>query len=290
VNRILTLGIGALALAGMAFSASAADIPRPAPPVMAPPVVYNWSGFYIGGNLGGKWADHGGDIFLDNAVDAAAARGTVHWFTPLGLVAFGTGGNDSNTAFVGGGQIGFNWQAGGWVFGIEGDFQGTSLERTFVCCGPLVLATGLPFVAGDTLSVKNDWQASIRGRIGYAWDRFMVYGTGGVAFANIEAAVALQPVDTLPGLFASASDTLTGWTVGGGIEFGLWDNWSLGVEYRFSSFDAGDFGHGNLQFIDPATGALLTSPLRSSFDLETHEITARLNYRFSWGPAVGPRF
>jgi outer membrane immunogenic protein len=279
MNRTLTLGVGALALAGMTFSALAADIPRPAPPVVAPPVAYNWSGFYIGGNVGGKWADHSGDLFLDQFLG----------FTPLGLVAFGNGGNDE-TAFVGGGQIGFNWQAGGWVFGIEGDFQGTSLERTFVCCGPLVLATGLPFVAGDTLSVKNDWQASIRGRIGYAWDRFMVYGTGGVAFANIEAAVALQPVDTLPGLFASASDTLTGWTVGGGIEFGLWDNWSLGVEYRFSSFDAGDFGHGNLQFIDLATGALVTSPLRSSFDLETHEITARLNYRFSWGAPLGPRF
>jgi hypothetical protein len=63
MNRTLTLGIGALALAAMTNPTSAADIPRPAPPVVAPPVVYNWSGFYIGGNLGGKWADHGGDIY-----------------------------------------------------------------------------------------------------------------------------------------------------------------------------------------------------------------------------------
>jgi outer membrane immunogenic protein len=86
------------------------------------------------------------------------------------------------------------------------------------------------------------------------------------------------------GVFASASDTLTGLTVGGGIEFGLWDNWSLGAEYRFSSFDAGDFALGNL--VTPLIGA----PLRSSFDLETHEVTARLNYRFSWGAPVGPSF
>jgi outer membrane immunogenic protein len=274
MKRAVTLGIGALALAGTTLAASAADIPRrpPPPPVVAPPVVYNWSGFYIGGHVGAKWADHSGDIFLDNVVG----------FTPLGLVGFGNGGEDE-TAFKGGGQIGFNWQAGGWVFGVEGDFSGTSLERTFVCCGgPVALAF---FSPGDTLSVKNDWQASVRGRLGFAWDRFMVYGTAGVAFANIEATVAIAPLGTAPGLFASASDTLTGWTAGGGIEFGLWDNWSLGVEYRFSSFDASDFNHGNL-FLDP----ILSAPLRSSFDLETHEVTARLNYRFSWGPAVGPRF
>jgi outer membrane immunogenic protein len=271
MNRTLTVGIGALALAAMTIPASAADIPRPAPPppVVAPPV-YNWSGFYIGGNVGGKWAEHDGNV-------------NVVGFTPLGLLDFGGNGGNDETAFVGGGQIGFNWQAGGWVFGIEGDFQGTSLERTFVCCGPLGLAFG--FTPGDTLSVKNDWQASVRGRIGYAWDRFMVYGTGGVAFANIEATVAIAPLGTAPGLFASASDTLTGWTVGGGIEFGLWDNWSLGVEYRFSSFDASDFNHGNL-FLD----AITSSPLRSSFDLETHEVTARLNYRFSWWGPAGPRF
>jgi outer membrane immunogenic protein len=278
MNRTLTLGIGALALAAMTIPTSAADIPRPAPPVVAPPVVYNWSGFYIGGNLGGKWADHGGDIFLDNVVG----------FTPLGLVGFGNGGNGSEGAFVGGGQIGFNWQAPGlqWVVGVEGDFQGTSLERRFVCCGPLV-PTLFPdvFAPGDAFSVKNDWQASIRGRIGYAWDRFLVYGTVGVAFANLEATVALLPVNGVPGVFASASDTLTGLTVGGGIEFGLWDNWSLGAEYRFSSFDAGDFALGNL--VTPLIGA----PLRSSFDLETHEVTARLNYRFSWwGAPAGPRF
>lgn len=265
MKRAVTLGFGALALAGMTFSASAADIPRrpPPPPVVAPPVVYNWSGFYIGGHVGAKWADHDGDIFLDNAVG----------FTPLGLAGFGNGGEDE-TAFKGGGQIGFNWQAGGWVFGIEGDFSATSLERTFVCCGPLVPPN--TFVVGDTFSVKNDWQASVRGRLGYAWDRFLVYGTGGVAFANLEATVALVGV---PGFF-SASDTLTGWTAGGGIEFGLWDNWSLGVEYRFSSFDASDFALGNLGIF----------PLRSSFDLETHEVTARLNYRFSWWGQAGPRF
>jgi outer membrane immunogenic protein len=269
MNRTLKVGIGALALAAMTIPASAADIPRPAPPppVVAPPA-YNWSGFYIGGNAGGKWADHDGDIFLDQVVG----------FTPLGLLTFGTGGNDE-AAFVGGGQVGFNWQTGAWVWGIEGDFQGTSLKRTFVCCGPLVPLDF--FVQGDTFSVKNDWQASIRGRIGYAWDRFMVYGTGGVAFTNIEVTAALVPVGGV-GLIASASDTLTGWTAGGGIEFGLWDNWSLGVEYRFSSFDAADFQHGNLP--------LTLIPLRSSFDLETHEVTARLNYRFSWWGPAGPRF
>jgi outer membrane immunogenic protein len=251
----------------MTLPVSAADLgarPVVRAPVMAPPVVYNWSGFYIGGNVGGKWANHDGDIFVD-------AVG----FTPVGLAAFGTGGDNSNSSVVGGGQIGYNWQSGPWVFGIEGDFQGTNLKREFVCCGPL--APALFFSPGDAVSVKNDWQASVRGRLGYAWDRFMVYATGGVAFANIKVSVALVPTPGFPGLVASDSDTLTGWTVGGGIEYGLWTNWTIGAEYRFSHFDSADFNHGNFP--------LTTFPLRSSFDLETHEVTARLNYRFNlFGP------
>jgi outer membrane immunogenic protein len=278
MNRTLTVGIGALALAGMTIPTLAADIPRrpPPPPVVAPPVVYNWSGFYIGGHLGGKWHDHDGDITFDQVLG----------FTPIGLGVFGTGGNDREGAFIGGGQIGFNWQAGGWVFGVEGDFSATSAERTFVCCGPVAAAVLIPpFALGDTITVSNDWQASVRGRLGFAWDRFLVYGTGGVAFANIEATVGLVPGGAFPGFFGTADDTLTGWTAGGGIEFGLWDNWSLGVEYRFTSFDAGDLSLGNVPLI-----LVPGAPLRGNFELETHEVTARLNYRFSWGAPLGPRF
>jgi outer membrane immunogenic protein len=269
VNKTLGLGFGALALAAMTIPTAAADLERRPPPplVAAPAVVYNWSGFYIGGNIGGKWADQDGTLFLDQVVG----------FTPLGLVGFGNGGNDSNGAFVGGGQVGYNWQTGAWVFGIEGDFQGTNLKREFVCCGPL--APQIFFVPGDIISVKNNWQASIRGRLGYAWDRFLVYATGGGAFANIKATVALQNFFGPAALVASESDTLTGWTVGAGFEWGLWSNWTIGLEYRFSSFDSSDFNHGNL-FLTPITFA----PLRSNFSLETNEVTARLNYRFGWGP------
>src|SRR5262249_9222918 len=153
-KQIISLGIGALTLAGMALPASAADLGvRPAP-IVPLPVAYNWTSCYIGANGGGKWADFSND--------GALLVGTVPVF-PFGVVD-----DNSSSGGMGGGQVGCQWQSGAFVFGIEGDFDGTSLRRTFVANGFV-----FPFIPGDTLDFKNDWQASVRGRLGYAWDRWM---------------------------------------------------------------------------------------------------------------------
>ena len=260
MKRALTLGVGALALAGMSLPSSAADLgarPITKAPVAAPPVVYNWTGCYIGANAGGKWGRFTGD----ETVAVVPVAGT--------LVFANTGNNNGD--FMGGGQIGCQWQTGAWVFGIEGDGDATSIRRSFVAPATVFF----PFLPGDTFDVKNDWQASVRGRLGYAWDRWMIYATGGVAFANIDATIGFVPAPfAFPTLFLNNSRTLTGFTVGGGVEYAILDNLSLGIEYRFS-----DFGRDNFAF---GTPVIFGVPVTGRSDLQTNEVTARLNWHFNW--------
>ena len=262
MKRAITLGIGALALAGMTVPTAAADLgarPIAKAPIAAPVPVFSWTGCYIGGQAGGKWGDN----------DLNANLAAVPVLLPGGGVVVFNGNNDNNVGFIGGGQLGCQWQTGAWVFGIEGDFVATDIDRTFVVATPIG-----PFIPGDTFQIQNDWQASVRGRLGYAFDRLMIYGTGGVAFANVEATVGLVGLGTF-----SASKTLTGWTAGGGFEYAFTNNFSLGVEYRFSSFDTENFAVGCC-----ALSPVVTSALAVNSELQTHEVTARLNWKFyPWG-------
>jgi outer membrane immunogenic protein len=262
MRRSVTLGVGILALGSTALPAFAADMPVKAPPIAAPPPPFSWTACYIGGNLGGK----------RGSIEGSARSDALAPLFPAGsLFPFDS---DSETGFVYGGQVGCAWQTGSFVWGIEGDFNGTDISRDFVVPpggGPLGL-----FLPGDRFSISNDWQASIRGRLGWAFDRFQIYATGGVAWANFNVEVALIPTRFDPGVIASRDKTLTGWTVGGGFEWAFTPNWSLGVEYRFSQYD-GDENSFGPRLVAP--GTLLA--FRSSADLETQELTARVNYRFN---------
>jgi outer membrane immunogenic protein len=261
MRRAMILGIGALAAATITLPATAADLGRrvaPAPaPVVAPPL-FSWAGCYLGGHVGGVWPQH----------DATLAVATFPNVTVIG-VGNGFDNGDDDASFIGGGQVGCQWQSASWVFGVEADFSGTDINRTFVA-GPLVRS---PFLPGDALNFQNDWESSVRGRLGWAWDRWMIYATGGVAWANIET--TFFPIDS-PFAF-SDSRTLTGWTIGGGVEYAFWQNVSFGLEYRFSSYDTERFNHGTLVGI----------PLTSDHDFETHQFTARLNWRFYSGSLFG---
>jgi len=188
--------------------ASAADLPilTKAPPV-APPV-YTWTGFYLGGNVGGKWASTSDSPY----VTGAAGFGVT---TPSGTLPFGT---TTAGTFIGGGQAGYNWQIGHIVLGVEGDIdaQHWSTTRT---AGPPPLA-GM-FVTGDNFTATSNWQASLRGRIGYVWNRTLLYVTGGPAWTNVSVGTNFVAIRTarvaFPASTATDSATLTGATVGGGI-------------------------------------------------------------------------
>jgi len=268
MNKTVT-AFAALALAGLAGPGWAADLgarPITKAPIAAPIPVYNWSGCYIGANAGGKWGKFNRDV-------------TAGTFPAVTVFGFDGVNDDFDSSFMGGGQIGCQWQSGAWVWGIEGDFDGTDLRRSFIA--PVTVLA--PFLPGDTVDFKNRWQASIRGRLGYAWDRFMIYATGGVAFADVKTTIGLVPVaGAFPTLFFEDSQTLTGGTVGAGLEYGITDNLSLGVEYRYSKFS-------HETFVFPTAFAV---PLTADTDLTTHEVTARLNWRFNWfgGGPVAARY
>lgn len=196
--------LAALTAAGLALglvqTASAADIARPVykAPIMVP--AYNWSGFYIGGNVGYGWGK--GD------------------FDNLGLA----GSTWNQDGVFAGGQIGYNWQGVGspWVFGIEVDSQWANMKDSVTVVGGGVVANAFS---------ELNYFGTARARLGYAADRVLWYATGGLAWGTNEVGASIAA----PGLFAAgtASDTHVGWTVGAGVEWALVDNWTAKVEYMY---------------------------------------------------------
>jgi outer membrane immunogenic protein len=184
MQRAFLVSVSALVLAGQA---AAADLPRPGrgyPPPPPPPMIYTWTGFYLGVNGGGAW----GQSSWDSAGSFDISGGLV------------------------GGTIGYNFQAGPAVWGIEGDLDWTNIKGTTNTLCPLGCET------------SNTWLGTVRGRLGYGGNRWMPYVTGGVAFGDIRAST--------PG-FAGTSTSKAGWTAGGGVEFALVGNWTAKAEYLY---------------------------------------------------------
>lgn len=212
--------------------ASAADIPRPvykAPPPVA--AMYNWAGFYVGGNIGWGWSNADGNITINGV------PGTV---------------SGSGDGFLGGVQVGYNWQNGPWVFGIETDFQGTTGEGDF---------TGL--AGGNLLSgtAKSPWFGTVRGRIGYAFDRALIYATGGGLYGESK----VDGVVTGVGPF-SARETSWTYTVGGGVEWAVADRWTAKLEYLYAG--------------PPSDTPRIPNASITDGSADTHIIRTGLNYRF----------
>lgn len=231
---------GAALSALVAGPATAADLGTPVyrrAPVLAP--VYSWSGFYIGGNIGGAWMRDNGN----NTVPFAT------FFLPPNAAAINASGgfSGSGSSFIGGGQAGYNWQAGAVVFGIEADIDWLRTRSNSTVIVPYVTApaNGTRF---DN-SVGANWLATIRGRLGVASlanGAALIYVTGGAAIAGLTMSNATTELVPIPfgncAAFhcgASSGDTTkTGYTVGGGLEWALSQNWSLKGEYLYA-----DLGH-----------------------------------------------
>jgi outer membrane immunogenic protein len=238
---------------GLIGAASAADLGR-APPPAAAPAPYTWNGWYIGGNAGGGWTNHNNETF------SASGFG-------VNVVSVST--NNNSVGFIGGGQLGYNWQwTPNWLIGFEGDFDGGHLDRggnaTFGG-GPALVPPG----SALAMSVTLNWLASARGRLGYTWDTFMLYGTGGGAWANVDF-TGTATLGSFGTTFGSFSDTRSGWVAGGGGEWGFAPNWSLGVEYLHYQFDSRS-----------ATVSTVNGPVTFAFGEPRIEVVrARLNYKF----------
>ena len=223
-------------------SAVAADLPartytKAPAPVYAP--IYNWTGFYLGGHIG---AGFGGDNgFTSNIV--------------------GLTGSNRDAAFLGGGQIGADYQfSSNWVLGIEGQISAlTSNDRTFT--------DGV-----DTIRDRSDWLASVTGRLGYTWGPGMLYVKGGVAFRDdngLGVTAGFAP--------AATNQESTGWTIGGGLEYMFAPAWSAKVEYQYY-----DFGTTNV-LTNGGLGAL-------SYKDDIHTVKVGVNYHFNWGGPVVAKY
>jgi outer membrane immunogenic protein len=265
MKKVLLVGC---ALATSVFSAMAADMPLKAPP--PPPVrLYSWTGCSLGGSVGGIWrqtdnvsigvADGG------SGVAAAVAAGAVP-------TAFSYGGS----SWLAGGQAGCNYQAANWVFGMETDMSGTKPN------GNETIVTNVPpfFPAVSSVSQDTNWIGTTRARLGATWGSVLLYGTGGVAYANTSYAYALSNVAGGGATATAASDASTqlGWTAGGGLEGGF-GAWSLKGEYLY--YDLGS--HTLTAACSSAIGGCIgTAPTSFSSHFRDTGSIARvgLNYRF----------
>jgi outer membrane immunogenic protein len=239
--------IAAIMLVVGAGIAVAADMPAP---VKAPPQqfarVYDWTGFYIGANVGGGWAKTNSDFSIGALTSFASV-------------------DESLIGAIAGGQVGYNWQSGAAVFGLEADFQWSGLKGGISAPCPPVFCAGL----AAAYDQKVAWFGTVRGRLGYASDGWLIYATGGYAYSRFE----IDAFATAAGIASAAvnrGETRNGWTAGAGIEVMLARNWTARIEYLYLDF--GEKG-GSV----PLTGL---PPLLDSTRLQMSVVRAALNYKF----------
>jgi outer membrane immunogenic protein len=217
MKKLLLAGASLLAIG--AVPALAADLPARMPakaPAYVAPMAYNWTGFYLGLNGGGGFG-------------RSEFSGTVP-----------SGGFDTSGGLFGA-TVGYNWQTGPLVFGLEGDIDWSGIKGSGTCLG-------------TTCDVRNDYLATIRGRLGYAIDRWMPYITGGAAIGNVKTSMSA---------FGDTNNTKAGWTIGAGIEASIAGPWTAKVEYLY--VDLGD--------ADTAVAGTTAS-------FTTNIVRAGLNYKF----------
>jgi outer membrane immunogenic protein len=271
---LATLATAALASSAMSSSASAADL-APAPTYTKAPMISpatNWSGFYGGVNVGYGWGSNNMDF--GDATPAPLVGDT-------GVAPQSLSGRSSGV--IGGGQIGYNWQMGSLVTGLEADIQGSGIKGT---------ATKSPYAVtftpdvGDTLLAlseqKLSWFATVRGRIGVTiTPDLLVYGTGGLAFGEVDDtgnAQVLFPGNPTLSHPAMTSQTKAGWAVGAGAEWMFARGWSAKVEYLHIDLGTAS-ASGRESFNGVADGA--TDAVAYHWHNTFDTVRAGVNYHFN---------
>lgn len=230
---------------------SAADLPSGKHLPMAPPLpsFFNWTGFYAGVQIGHAWG-----------------QDTTKEFFSAGRVPVRSDYiyDYSADSLVGGGHLGFNYQMGALVLGVEGDLEATNASGGFNDPGG---RPGPTIDPGGIVRVKQDWQGSVRARLGYAFDRLMVYGSGGVSFSRFEYSY-FNPFP-LVNAGEGGKFSRTGWTVGGGANYAMSDRIIVGLDYRYTDYGRFDY---------VARSAFLG--LTAEQNPRTHAVRASVAYKF----------
>jgi outer membrane immunogenic protein len=250
---LLGLLAGTAALALTAAAAQAADLPSrvaPVAPIAAVPM-FTWTGFYVGGQVGFQFNDND-----DNGYYGA-------------VYPYGYGfGDDSNDGFVAGAHAGYNFQFGSFVVGAEADIEGVFGDDDDD--GYYGYAYAPAYYGYGHGNGSLDWQGSVRARLGFAFDRVLVYGTAGVAFGGFGGGNGYYGYPYYYG--GHGDDTATGWTVGLGVEYAFTNNLTARLEYRFTSFDRGG---DNYWAYDPAWYGY-----GRSNDDDFHTVRVGVSYKF----------
>jgi outer membrane immunogenic protein len=291
VKKLLISSIAALGLIGT--PAFAADMPINAPPPPFAPDYYSWTGWYVGGNVGYSWGSAKSHFNVPPSSAPAPPGGAPITIPGIPVTVAQPEG------VIGGGQVGYNWQASpNWVFGLETDLQASgeranpnqtnpfAFGSTFTCNNGaavcFVAVTGATTTASEA---KIAWFGTVRGRVGYAWSNLLLYGTGGLAYGRVSVSGTMavsgtenctfcpQPPSPVPFGSTTAfagSRVNVGWTLGGGIEGALWNNWTWKLEYLY--MDLGTLGISAVT----STGALGT--VNTKFTDNIYRVG--LNYQF----------
>ena len=271
MKKVLLASIAGIALLA-GSSANAADLSRrqpvykAPPPVVAPIPIFSWTGCYIGGHIGGGWGRKTFDVrFADED------------FAPFSV-------RDKTSGFLAGGQIGCDYQfAPNWVIGIEGAASWADIKGTT----DISFEGLLDAVESASVHAKTDFLASATGRLGFAWDCWLGYVKGGIAWGHDKynvASTVVFPDWQEAGTFAG-SETRTGWTVGAGVEWAFLPNWSAKLEYDFY-----DFGARNVSLPGTINGdeGLEISSVDAHIKQQIHTVQFGINYRFGLGKGKAP--
>jgi outer membrane immunogenic protein len=215
--------------------------------------VFTWTGFYIGANIGGAWANN-------------------NWRDTLFLTNFNNNNNNNNGVFIGGGQIGGNYQIGNFVIGGEWDFDWAGNNNNNGGTGVVIPAVGTFVVTNN-----NRWITTVAARFGYAIDHWLLYGKAGggwVGNNNFTVTNVTTGVSLTCGNFTNCGQTTGGWLVGAGAEYAFTNNWTVKIEYDY-------LGLGNRTFVIPATAPLLAGDTFASNNRNVQMVKVGVNYLFN---------
>lgn len=255
--KTLIAGVALVALGTTA--AGAADIAVKSPP---PPVpIFDWTGIYVGGNIGGAWANN-------------------DWRDSLFLTNF----NNNKGVFIGGGQIGGNYQIGQFVIGGEWDFDWAANNNNNA-------GTTIPGVGNINVTSNDRFITTVAARFGWAIDRWLVYGKAGAGWAGTNdlavtnlttgAVFTCSTFNTI--VNARCGNSTVGWLVGAGFEYAITNNWTVKLEYDYLGLE-------NRTFVIPAAAPFLAGDTFTSNNRNVQKVTVGFNYLFNWGTPVASRY
>lgn len=274
MKKIL-LAIAAIGGLGTA-PALAADMALKAPP----PPMPTWTGWYIGGNIGGIWGNDPGSVATGPTPATAGVPGTPAPAATSIPMASGTPGS-----VLGGFEAGYNYQIGNYLVGFEGDIEGAGLSMNTTLTAATITA-GQNAIPGNSFTQRLLWDGSFRGRAGVIWSNVLLYATGGLALADTRFTDSFQPTIAgglpFPGGQGSDYAFLVGYTVGGGLEY-KWANWIIGVEGRYTSYANGSYSLGSRSTFGGGTAAapiFAFAPVSAIVGLNTGQVLFKLDYLF----------